>query len=113
MPGLAQIYGLTESAGIVTCSFADDPNQFSTVGLPLDGFEIRFADRETRRPVSPNEVGQVEIKSRFVMRGYLDNLEETRKTMTTDGWLQTISGIARGWKARPLGRWSLGHNHSW
>jgi fatty-acyl-CoA synthase len=89
MPGLVQIYGLTESAGIATCSSADDPNRFSTAGLPLDGFELRITDRETGRPVSPDEIGQVEIKSRFVMRGYLDNPEETRKTMTTDGLLRT------------------------
>lgn len=89
LPGLVQIYGLTESAGIATCPAADDPDRFSTAGLPLDGFAIRITDRATGQPVPSGEIGQVEIKSRFLMRGYLDNSEETRKTMTDDGWLRT------------------------
>jgi long-chain acyl-CoA synthetase len=69
-------YGLTEaSAG----SFVNPRTapRFGTVGPPLPGTEVRFADD-----------GEVLIRSRGVMRGY-HNLPDETAAVLCDGWLHT------------------------
>jgi len=39
------------------------------VGLPVDGFEVLLLD-EDKKPVGPNEVGEIAVRSRFIAQGY-------------------------------------------
>jgi long-chain acyl-CoA synthetase len=70
-------YGLTESAA---ASFVNRPAsvRFGTVGPPLPGTEVRIA-----------EDGEVQFRSRGVMRGYHGMPEETAQTLLPGGWLAT------------------------
>jgi O-succinylbenzoate-CoA ligase len=80
-------YGLSEG----TCASTGNPlhgiRKPGTVGLPLPEQQIRIvgADGED---VAPGEAGEVLIKGPNVMRGYLNQEEETAKTIV-DGWLHT------------------------
>jgi long-chain acyl-CoA synthetase len=78
---VANGYGLTEAGTAVT---VNDLNPFraDTVGKPLPGVEIKLMD--------PNNegIGQVAVRGRTVMAGYLEDPELTAETIV-NGWLMT------------------------
>ncbi|MGZ9271444.1 MAG: non-ribosomal peptide synthetase, partial [Candidatus Binatia bacterium] len=53
------------------------------VGFPLDGYEIAVLD-EAGKPVAPNTVGAIAVKSRFLASGYWRRPELTRANFLTD-----------------------------
>jgi len=83
-------YGLTESTGVATMSRPDDPAAViaSTVGRPLPGVEVRVVDPDGR-DVGTGAAGEVLIRGHNVMRGYLDDAEQTAAAIDPDGWLHT------------------------
>jgi len=89
MACMVQGYGLTESSGLACCPEADDPARFDTAGLPLPGYSIRIADPESGAILGHDAVGEVQIKSSLIMRGYFANDEETQKAIDPKGWLKS------------------------
>jgi HIP---CoA ligase len=82
-------YGITEGSGIVTmCHFDDPPEVISeTDGRPLPGLEVKLID-EAGDEVPDGEPGELLVRGYTVMRGYLDDPEQTAATVI-DGWLHT------------------------
>jgi fatty-acyl-CoA synthase len=89
VPGLAQVYGMTETSTLIACAAPDDPERFATAGPPLPGMEARITDPETRAVLPAGAVGQVEARGVGVMRGYDDEPEATAAVLDADGWLRT------------------------
>ena len=83
-------YGLTESCGVVSICRADDsPERIShSSGRAMDGVEMKCVDAEGNT-VSPGTEGEIWCRGFNVMQGYLDNPEETARTITPEGWLRT------------------------
>jgi acyl-CoA synthetase (AMP-forming)/AMP-acid ligase II len=83
-------YGLTETCGVVSICRADDsPERIShTSGRAMDGVEMKCVDLEGNTVPAGGE-GEIWCRGFNVMRGYLDNPEETARTITDDGWLKT------------------------
>ena len=83
-------YGLTEACGIATmCRYDDDPETIATTsGRAIPGVEVRVVD-DTGADVPRGEPGEVVIRGYNVMRGYLDEPEETAVTIDPEGWLHT------------------------
>jgi acyl-CoA synthetase (AMP-forming)/AMP-acid ligase II len=83
-------YGLTESCGIATmCRYDDDPETIATTsGRAIPGVDVRVVD-EQGAEVPRGEPGEVVIRGYNVMRGYLDEPEETAATIDDEGWLHT------------------------
>lgn len=83
-------YGLTESCGFVSiCRPEDDAEIIATTsGRAMDGVEVKCVDGAGNE-VSRGEPGEIWVRGYNVMQGYFDNEEETRKTITSDGWLKT------------------------
>jgi HIP---CoA ligase len=83
-------YGLTESCGIATmCRHDDDPETIATTsGRAIPGTEVLVVD-EDGSEVERGEPGEVVIRGYNVMRGYLDEPDETAATVDSDGWLHT------------------------
>ncbi|NQE88201.1 AMP-binding protein [Nocardia terpenica] len=73
-------YGLSESAGFGTmCRPDDDPETIATTsGAAIAGFEVRIGEQ-----------GEVLLRGPNVMLGYLDDPENTARTIDADGWLHT------------------------
>jgi fatty-acyl-CoA synthase len=92
VPGLVQGYGLTEVHALATSAGPSDETRFATAGKPLPGYEIRIApiggDPSTTAPTG-DEVGEVQIRTRYRMIGYFDMEAETEATFTADGWLRS------------------------
>ena len=83
-------YGLTEASGIATmCRHDDDPEIIAkTSGRAIDGVEVLVVD-ENGSEVQADEPGEIVIRGYNVMRGYLDDPEQTAETIDKDGWLHT------------------------
>jgi len=83
-------YGLTESCGIATmCRYDDDPETIAnTSGRAIPELEVRCVD-DNGAEVARGEPGEVVVRGYTVMRGYLDDPEETAAAIDGDGWLHT------------------------
>ncbi len=73
---LIEGYGQTEGTGVTTLS-PEHKTRFGSVGLPLDGVEIKIA-----------EDGEILVKSPGVFKGYYKSDEATAETIK-NGWLLT------------------------
>jgi long-chain acyl-CoA synthetase len=78
---VANGYGLTEAGTAITVNDLH-PFRADTVGKPLPGMEVRIVDPDQ------DGIGQVTVRSKTVMSGYLNEPELTAETIV-DGWLQT------------------------
>jgi long-chain acyl-CoA synthetase len=78
---VANGYGLTEAGTAVTVNDLR-PFRADTVGKPLPGMEVRIVNPDA------DGIGQVSVRSKTVMAGYLDEPELTAQTIV-DGWLMT------------------------
>jgi long-chain acyl-CoA synthetase len=78
---VANGYGLTEAGTAITLDRLRPPRP-ETVGMPLPGTEVRIADP------GADGIGEVLVRGRTVMAGYLDDPELTAETIV-DGWLHT------------------------
>jgi long-chain acyl-CoA synthetase len=78
---VANGYGLTEAGTAVTVNDLK-PFRADTVGKPLPGMEV-----EIRNPDAEG-IGEVTVRSKTVMAGYLNEPELTAETIV-DGWLRT------------------------
>jgi len=78
---VANGYGLTEAGTAIT---VNDLNPFraDTVGKPLPGMEVKIVDP------AKDGVGEVYVRSKTVMSGYLNDPELTAEAFA-DGWLKT------------------------
>ncbi|MFN2359755.1 MAG: AMP-binding protein [Marinobacter sp.] len=84
---IAEGYGMTETSPVVTFN----PNsaiQLGTIGLPIPGTEVKTIDDDGKEtPIG--EPGELCVKGPQVMRGYWQRPEDTQKSFTDDGFLQT------------------------
>jgi long-chain acyl-CoA synthetase len=78
---VANGYGLTEAGTAVTVNDLR-PFRPDTVGKPLPGMEVRILNPDAEG------IGQVSVRSKTVMIGYLNEPELTTQTIV-DGWLMT------------------------
>jgi long-chain acyl-CoA synthetase len=78
---VANGYGLTEASTAITVNDLK-PFRADTVGKPLPGMEVRI-----RNPDAEG-IGEVAVRSKTIMSGYLDDPELTAETIV-DGWLMT------------------------
>lgn len=84
---LAEGYGLTEAAPVVTSS-AGMPVKFGSVGRVLSGMQVRLVDDEGGDALD-GDAGEVWVKGPNVFHGYWNEPELTAKVLTADGWLRT------------------------
>jgi long-chain acyl-CoA synthetase len=74
---LKQLYGSTETA-VFVCLQPDHEVKADTVGVPIDGVEIKVAEN-----------GEILVKSPGLLKAYYKNPEATAEVLTADGWYHT------------------------
>lgn len=79
---LAEGYGLTEAAPVLTVAKATPRSRGRHVGRPIPGVEIEIADPDGQG------VGEVLARGPNVMQGYADDPQSTQSALE-DGWLRT------------------------
>jgi len=74
---LKQLYGSTETA-VFVCLQPDDQAKADTVGIPINGVEIKVADN-----------GEILVRSGGLLKEYYKNPTATAEVLTADGWYHT------------------------
>jgi long-chain acyl-CoA synthetase len=90
-----QVYGMTETTGAITELTASDhdpsgPRSYllRSAGKPFPWVELRIVGTEGHE-CPTGKVGELWTRSSQNMRGYWNKPEETKATITVDGWLKT------------------------
>ncbi|KAL7712555.1 4-coumarate--CoA ligase [Entamoeba marina] len=75
-------YGMTETCGMMF---------FMSMAKGNAGphYELRIVDHNTREIVKFGFSGEIEVKSKMMMKGYLNNPEANKQVFTDDGWFKT------------------------
>ena len=83
-------YGLTETSGTATmCRHDDDPETIAnTSGRAVPDVEVTVVDAEGHE-VAHGQPGEILVRGYVVMKGYLDDPEQTAAAIDIDGWLHT------------------------
>ena len=74
---LKQLYGSTETA-VFVCLQPDHEAKADTVGVPIEGVEIKFDDK-----------GELLVRSSGLLKGYYKNPSATAEVLSADGWYRT------------------------
>src|SRR5688572_5260939 len=74
---ILQGYGMTEAC-VVSANRPED-NKVGSIGKPFEGIEMKIAEQD----------GEILIRGRNVMRGYLNKPEETAKAIDDEGFYHT------------------------
>jgi long-chain acyl-CoA synthetase len=74
---ILQGYGLTETSPVISVNIPDD-NEPGSVGLPLNGVEVRVGQQD-----------ELLVKTPGMMQGYWNNHAATREIIDAAGWLHT------------------------
>jgi len=74
---LKQLYGQTETA-VFVCLQPDHEVRADTVGVPIEGVEIKLT-----------ELGEILVKSPGLLKEYYKNEAATNEALTPDGWYHT------------------------
>lgn len=79
-------YGQTESSPVISINpFSLDKIKFGTVGIPIEGCDVKLDHREG---MAEGE-GEIWAKGPNVMMGYYKRPDLTAEVITPDGWLKT------------------------
>lgn len=84
---LAEGYGLTETAPVLTTNPLDGTNRTGTIGLPMPSTEIKMMDDDGNE-VALGEPGELWSKGPQVMKGYWKRPEATEEVMDGE-WFKT------------------------
>lgn len=84
-------FGMTESGGPVSnTTIGDGAHELAnTLGRALPNVQVEVRDPATGGNVPTGTVGEMWIKGPQIMLGYYGREEETRQTITPDGWLRS------------------------
>jgi acyl-CoA synthetase (AMP-forming)/AMP-acid ligase II len=87
---VCQGYGMTESSPVSHgVPFPDGELKPGTIGVAVPNMECRIVDVESGEDAADGERGELWMRGPNVMKGYLNNEEETKSTVDDDGWLHT------------------------
>ncbi len=84
---IVNAYGMTECAPAIA-GRALNCETFNTLGLPVEGTELRIAD-EQDQPLAAGGEGEIQMRGDQLFPGYEDNPEENSKAFTSDGFFRT------------------------
>ncbi len=85
---IAESYGMTEAMPVTFNHFYPERHVAGSVGQAVHGVEIQI--RDTKGPIlNGGEQGEICVRGRNVMRGYLNNPEATLDAFWEGEWLRT------------------------
>jgi len=84
---ISEGFGMTETSPVAT-SNPKGGVRVGTIGIPVPSTDLRIVD-ENGKSLPVGETGEIQVKGPQVMKGYYNRPDETAKTITEDGWLNT------------------------
>ncbi|XP_011877564.1 PREDICTED: probable 4-coumarate--CoA ligase 3 [Vollenhovia emeryi] len=80
------LYGMSELCGISAGQRRGD--KMGSVGYVVKNTQLKVIDVDTGEKLGPNKIGELLWKSPYIMTGYYNNPEATKKAVK-DGWLHS------------------------
>lgn len=84
---ILEAYGLSEATVCSTINPVDGHHKVGSIGIPLPGQQLKVVNEEGIE-VPPYEKGELLIKGKVVMKGYLKDERKTNESIK-NGWLYT------------------------
>ncbi len=84
---LCEGYGATETSPVVSVNLPG-ANKPGSIGRLLPGVQVRIEDVDTGANLPTGREGKIMVKGELVMKGYLNDYEETARRIR-DGWYET------------------------
>ncbi|MDJ0698711.1 MAG: AMP-binding protein [Woeseiaceae bacterium] len=75
---ISEGWGMSETSGLATANSPFDRERIGTIGVPLNGTEVRLSDE-----------GEILLRSPGLFSGYYKNKELSREVFTDDGFFRT------------------------
>jgi long-chain acyl-CoA synthetase len=85
---IAEGYGLSETAPVLTCNLPTATEFNGTIGVPLPSTDLSIRDDDGNE-VPLGQPGEICAKGPQVMAGYWNRPDETARVMTSDGFFRT------------------------
>ncbi|KAI9362435.1 hypothetical protein DFJ73DRAFT_812376 [Zopfochytrium polystomum] len=85
-------YGMTECCAVAAVQNIDQASRLGIVGPPVTSMEIKLVDVPDTSYSSknvPRPQGEIWLRGPSIMRGYYKQPQQTKETITDDGWLMT------------------------
>ena len=91
IPGISNLYGMTETAGCFTMSRPDDSRaaRLAGNGRPIPGNTLRIVAPESSEVLEAGAEGEIQMHGSTLTPGYFRNPEATHQAFTADGWLRS------------------------
>ncbi|XP_017783015.1 PREDICTED: 4-coumarate--CoA ligase 1-like [Nicrophorus vespilloides] len=86
---MRQMYGLTETCGVITLVPMGEESKIGGAGKPLPWLDIKIIDIDTKEEMAQGGIGEVCVKTAQNIKGYLNKEEETKSMYLEDGFLCT------------------------
>jgi 4-coumarate--CoA ligase len=90
---LGQGYGMTEAGPVLAMclAFAKEPFKVKSgsCGTVVRNAELKVVDPDTGASLGRNQPGEICVRGKQIMIGYLNDPESTKNTIDKDGWLHT------------------------
>ncbi len=80
-------YGTTETSPVISVN-TPTHNKPGSIGKVIPDVHVRIENYETGEDCKPNEIGKILVKGDLVMKGYLDDMEQTSLRIR-GGWYDT------------------------
>ncbi|MGF7120455.1 class I adenylate-forming enzyme family protein [Rhodococcus sp. AG1013] len=104
---IANLYGMSETSGACVISPPGDSLETvgRSIGIMTGDFEGRIVD-DRNTPLSPGEVGELQVRGGCVAAGYWQLPDESAATFLADGWLATgdVASMSEDGHVSLLGR---------
>ncbi|RME64967.1 MAG: bifunctional acyl-ACP--phospholipid O-acyltransferase/long-chain-fatty-acid--ACP ligase [Nitrospirae bacterium] len=84
---LLEGYGTTETSPVISANTQSE-NRPGSIGKPLPNVEVKIVDLDTEEELPPGKVGKILVRGDNVMKGYLNDIEETTHRLR-HGWYDT------------------------
>ncbi|WCL50233.1 AMP-dependent synthetase/ligase [Leptospira sp. GIMC2001] len=81
-------YGMTETSAVVSIRYMEKPTKM-TVGVPIDGYDIKIKDDQNREVTKQGMKGTLWIRSKQILKGYYKRPELNDKVFDKDGFFDT------------------------
>lgn len=91
-PIFRQYYGQTEAPLVITVldeTDHADPRLAGSCGFPAVDAQVRVVSEDDSTAVQPGEIGEIQVRAPFQMRGYFKADALNEEMHTADGWLRT------------------------
>ena len=85
---ILQAYGLTETSPAAIINPINFEEFTGSIGLPISSTEVMICD-DAGAQLPVGDLGEICIKGPQVMKGYWEKPDETKKVLSSDGWLKT------------------------